>query len=800
MTRAYLLGSYIQSRQVNVPKTLLDKRTDNIAVDIEALYPDGQDGEEFCFEELRAIRREIYDKDWNLQRKMELEQQSEYQPSRPRSIPTGSRTPIKVKTVMSPSPNKGKIKRRGKGNTEPTMTFHTRAATDEIYDLFNQPLNAPGGDNDSGESDDSDIDSEEDDDDYTVATQSGLQSDIHNQDEDDDEENEGSVHSDWSDFTLHKMRESSQDVATGSSFSKPTRNPDGERHSADQDMFGEVNVSASKLKKLSIFKDHDGESWVQVQSRKIQIPPPPEDFDPPRLPYHLAKEQGHVQSRLPYMTPIVERTESLPPTTLRSRHALASKTPCRSREAPSFDGGRLLEESDDDTAPTFPLSTLRQPALSRTRGMPKSGAMKEPIIADILCNPIDAGLRKTVLDSLKPPLSLYDGFYQHTSRSNRGGEIRKFCKAIGKRDADKATLSLPGPPTLEFITGDGGSSFTVKRELGKGAYAPVFLVENNLVADAEDEEIKKDDQSLRGRHVYEALKMEHPPSPWEFYVMRQIMIRLSNQRPLESVAHAHEMHLFTDEGFLILDYKDQGTVLDLVNTARSEPTAPAGTAMDELLAMFLTVELLRTVEAFHDVGIIHGDLKPDNCLVRFEPVSDAEWDSKYRPDGSGGWAKKGVSFIDFGRGIDMTVFSPSVQFVADWKTDQQDCAEMREMRPWTYQVDYHGLAAIIYTMLFGKFIETVAEKSPFIGGSTKHYKIATPLKRYWQQDIWAEIFNILLNPLQHTEAEELKSMPITTCLANCRARMEQHLVTHCDKGVGLKNMIRKMEVSITKKR
>jgi checkpoint serine/threonine-protein kinase len=269
-------------------------------------------------------------------------------------------------------------------------------------------------------------------------------------------------------------------------------------------------------------------------------------------------------------------------------------------------------------------------------------------------------------------------------------------------------------------------------------------------------------------------------------------------RAVESIVKAHEMHLFKDEGFLLIEYRDQGTVLDLVNHAKSVPNTSGTVAvMDELLVMFLAVELLRTTEALHAASLIHGDLKSDNCLIRFDPTSDHEWLSKYQPDGSDGWSKKGITFIDFGRGIDMKLFHPGVQFIADWKTDQQDCAEMRELRPWTYQVDYHGLAAVIHSMLFGKYIETVAERSGLLGGGPRHYKITTPLKRYWEKDIWSQLFDVLLNPLQHATNEENGTLPINASLKMCRERMQEHLVANCDKGIGLKSMIRKMEVAMS---
>ena len=45
-----------------------------------------------------------------------------------------------------------------------------------------------------------------------------------------------------------------------------------------------------------------------------------------------------------------------------------------------------------------------------------------------------------------------------------------------------------------------------------------------------------------------------------------------------------------------------------------------GACLDELLVMFFTIEFLRLLEGLHSAGLIHGDLKIDNCLVRLEDV------------------------------------------------------------------------------------------------------------------------------------------------------------------------------------
>ena len=288
--------------------------------------------------------------------------------------------------------------------------------------------------------------------------------------------------------------------------------------------------------------------------------------------------------------------------------------------------------------------------------------------------------------------------------------------------------------------------------------------------------------------------MEDPPTPWEFYIMRQAKHRLASSRAASSIIDACEMHVFQDECYLIEEFRDQGTLLDLVNIARAD-----NGVMDEQLAMFFTVELLRTVEALHARGIIHGDLKADNILVRFDALQKGEWDSVYQRDGSDGWAAKGIALIDFGRGIDMQAFRTDVQFIADWETTEADCAEIREARPWTYQIDYHGIAGIVHNLLFGKYMSTIAEKDADRVGAGKVYRIRESFKRYWQTEIWNEAFDFLLNPLTKLGEEEGKRLPALGAMSRVRERMERHLEGSCEKGVGLKGLVRKMEEAVRKR-
>ena len=285
---------------------------------------------------------------------------------------------------------------------------------------------------------------------------------------------------------------------------------------------------------------------------------------------------------------------------------------------------------------------------------------------------------------MHPPLSSYAGFYDYRhERYEKGNEIRKYAKSVSKAAKTGERTSNVHAAVLQFPNTAG--QYTLRKELGAGAFAPVYLVENSLPqeeGDDEDEDAGAGVAMGKGRFAVshqrrsalEALKMEDPPTAWEFHMMRLAHSRLGPQeRAAASLSVARELHLYQDECFLFLPYHPHGTLLDVVNLFRAE----ASGAMDELLAMFFTVELFRTVEALCARQMLHGDLKADNCLVRLDALSSSraaeqhesqQLSSQWRRDGSGGWAARGVTLIDFGRGIDMRAFTPAVQFIADWKT------------------------------------------------------------------------------------------------------------------------------------
>ena len=340
----------------------------------------------------------------------------------------------------------------------------------------------------------------------------------------------------------------------------------------------------------------------------------------------------------------------------------------------------------------------------------------------------------------------------------------------------------------------------VSEKLGEGGFGSVFKAKDmglKLGVEDSDEDDELDDEDEDDEEVSSmvALKVVKPRNIWEYHVLRRLHTALPPSLR-RSIVLPHALYAFGDESHLVLDLCPQGMLLNIVNNAVSAGIAQAGACLDELLVMFFSIELLRLMESMHSAGFIHGDLKIDNCLLRLEevPGGAAAWSGTYQPTGDGGWSYKGLKVIDFGRTIDTRLFPPNQKFIADWATDDRDCFEVRENRPWTYQTDYFGLAGIIYCMLFGKYIEASSVMhAPDSTDSEPIYKLATPLKRYWQTDILTRLFDMLLNPCR---VRGDRNLPICEELGSVRVEMEKWLQSNCNRSSNtLKGLLKKVELS-----
>ena len=411
-------------------------------------------------------------------------------------------------------------------------------------------------------------------------------------------------------------------------------------------------------------------------------------------------------------------------------------------------------------------------------------------------DPYSGATLSALLRAADPPVLEHADVHnlRHETADRLAG-LQKAAKRRNRTSGGKGSRDRTGTIDEAWDVELGGETFSVRDKLGEGSYGAVFRIalggggDDDFDADAEDE------LSL-------AVKVENPANLWEFYVLSQLHARLP-ERARQSVVAAQRLYAYRDESFLFLDYCDQGSLLDAVNHAHEAGVAaPAsggsGQGFDELLAMFFIVELLRTVEGFHASGFVHGDLKIDNCLLRLEEVPGGAraWASTFDPAGANGWAHKGLKLIDFGRSIDLSAFACGQTFSTNQDSDELDCAEMREGRPWTFEPDYYGAASIAFNLLFGRNIETVRvpvdDAQP--EGPLK-WTLAHSWRRYYQVDLWTRLFDMLLNP-RTVRADS--SLPIIDELAAVRREMEEFLRANGEKaGKSLRGLIKKLCVLLS---
>jgi len=182
----------------------------------------------------------------------------------------------------------------------------------------------------------------------------------------------------------------------------------------------------------------------------------------------------------------------------------------------------------------------------------------------------------------------------------------------------------------------------------------------------------------------------------------------------------YSQHVYENKSFLLMNYCE-GTLQDLLNFYKTK-----GSHMDELLVIHYIIDIMKIVESLHSIGIIHGDIKPDNFLLLMNCNSGNE-------------TSEGLRLIDFGKSVDTRLYPNGCVFTGNGQADGFRCIENQTKRPWTFQVDLFGICAIAYCLLHGEYMETWLDKA------TNRWRPKQPFKRYWQADLWQPLFDTYMN-------------------------------------------------------
>jgi len=223
------------------------------------------------------------------------------------------------------------------------------------------------------------------------------------------------------------------------------------------------------------------------------------------------------------------------------------------------------------------------------------------------------------------------------------------------------------------------------------------------------------------------LKIQKPANDWEWYILNELHSRLASLDHTElglgrswknSFMSSSRCYTYDDGSVIVSQHQKYGTLLDMINI-----TSAADKAIVEPLAVAVTAEILGLVDILHSIDLVHADLKPDNFMIKEIPGRTS--------DGA-------IQIIDFGKTIDLRTIPAETVFDDIVETSGLKTVEMREKRPWRHHIDYFGVAAVAYCLLFGQYMDV----SRVRGG---RWAPRGTYKRWWKTDFWKRFFDEFLN-------------------------------------------------------
>jgi hypothetical protein len=288
----------------------------------------------------------------------------------------------------------------------------------------------------------------------------------------------------------------------------------------------------------------------------------------------------------------------------------------------------------------------------------------------------------------------------------------------------------------------GSKTGVVRHELGRGSYGVVVLLDSI------------------------AVKAQSPTDclAWEYLLLTRLEERMQHQQevpfpgPLAFVTLA--------DGAMLSMTAGSSTGMNLVDLSNVYRIKEGGT-VPELVALHYTARMLKHMEALHWHGkILHCDVKPDNWVM---VASDKALGSCVELIDT-----SDLMLVDFGRALDLVSAAKDdadpmdVKFLGMATAEDMACVAMRKNLGWSFDVDTFGICASAHVLLYGSHIEIEVDRS------SKRWNLVKPLRRYWQKELWTQVFDTLLN-LDEFSQIAMGSRPRS--LKELRGKIETYLAT-----------------------
>jgi len=267
----------------------------------------------------------------------------------------------------------------------------------------------------------------------------------------------------------------------------------------------------------------------------------------------------------------------------------------------------------------------------------------------------------------------------------------------------------------------GDSEFFCMECKGEGGYGKVFKAMRCNSSQSSNNDTIADLDAV--------LKVQKPARPWEFYICTEIHNRLAQQNENSSWFMSMPRCYTYEDGSVFVSEHQMLSLLDVCNIVNQMKKTSV-----EPIAMFFIIELLHILEKLQKSNIIHGDIKPDNFLVTRQPEfrTEAQTSSDMFKN-----VKATLEMIDFGVSIDMSLFHKGQSFRHKFEKVDSRCPEMLDDKPWTYELDYFGVASVAHTLLHGNYMKLTKKNNEYIPNGS--------LKRWWDTSLWSDFFNQFLN-------------------------------------------------------
>nr|XP_026692557.1 mitotic checkpoint serine/threonine-protein kinase BUB1 [Ciona intestinalis] len=241
----------------------------------------------------------------------------------------------------------------------------------------------------------------------------------------------------------------------------------------------------------------------------------------------------------------------------------------------------------------------------------------------------------------------------------------------------------------------GNETYHLVKEIGKGAFAKAYKA-----------------TMVSGDEV--AVKVQSPAYKWEIHMLQEVRRRLE--------AKGHDVckdymtimtaAVFQNSSCVVTQYLPSGTLLDFLNTNKNN------TVDRENIAL----QIFHLVHSLHAIGVIHGDVKPDNILIA---------------NVSNRGPAPTLRLIDFGRAIDLSSLPPNTAFTDNCGTSGFVCSQMKTNQPWNYHIDFNGVAGTLHVLLHSAYMKTML--------NNKQEWVTTKKLPRWCDEKWSSAFHDLLN-------------------------------------------------------